>query len=374
MDTMVYMQLLSFSTPMFSALVCSALCFMYYKQTDDELQKKISRLLGTALVIASVCWLCAVLYISDYKLFIYFNTVFFLVLMFDQVLLYRFVFGITSAGNRRKFRKAHYAIPIIFCIIVGICTSTIPYKLRYELVMNRGFMIHDYPITSLLFSSFCVIFCIYNITYSILALRRANEYRREVINYSADTQKASVGWIYLFISLTLLCIPIPLATVFIHKKMVITSPLLIIGAILPLIRYVIICYNLLSGNYVIIESSGNDTEEQLAKESVISRQKFEKYIKDKKPYLDSKLKITDMCSALGTNRTYLSAFINREYGMNFSRYINRLRLKELDYMRINPTYAGLNAMELIQQAGFSSYRSYVRTKKMEDEASIIAMP
>ena len=105
----------------------------------------------------------------------------------------------------------------------------------------------------------------------------------------------------------------------------------------------------------------------------IDRKLFERYIQEGKPYLNPKLKITDMCRQLGTNRSYLSTFINREYGMNFSRYINRLRLEELERLRTDPAQKGVKAMELIQHAGFNSYRSYLRTKKMEDEASIIEL-
>ena len=65
--------------------------------------------------------------------------------------------------------------------------------------------------------------------------------------------------------------------------------------------------------------SGNYT--QLGKERV------EKYLEDKKPYLNPEFKITDMAKDLFSNRSYISAFINREYGMNFNRFINHYRLR-----------------------------------------------
>lgn len=77
-----------------------------------------------------------------------------------------------------------------------------------------------------------------------------------------------------------------------------------------------------------------------------------------------------MCLDFGTNRSYLSTFINQEYKMNFIRYINRPQLEELQHPRINPAHN--NNIDLILHAGFSSYRSYIRVKQTEDIS--IAMP
>jgi len=249
----------------------------------------------------------------------------------------------------------------------------IPFEVRYKLIESKELIAPSYPLISLFFSASFIVFCIYNVVYSVLALRRANEYYRVINNYSADTQKSSISWIYIFISLALLTIPIPLATLFIHKNTILSSPLTVFGTLLPLIKYVIVCYSLISGNYVIIEPMSLESAAFPLKDWNLKRSKFEKFVKEKKPYLDPKLKITDMCLELGTNRTYLSTFINQEYGMNFSRYINRLRLEELEHMRKDPKLDRLKAMELIQHAGFSSYRSYLRTKKSEDEASTISL-
>jgi len=40
-----------------------------------------------------------------------------------------------------------------------------------------------------------------------------------------------------------------------------------------------------------------------------------------------------MARNLFSNRTYISAFINREYGMNFNRFINNYRLKEIERLQ-----------------------------------------
>jgi AraC-like DNA-binding protein len=61
--------------------------------------------------------------------------------------------------------------------------------------------------------------------------------------------------------------------------------------------------------------------------------KVRKICKRERPHLNSHLKITDFARDVGTNRTYLSRYINENYGMNFSTYINRLRLAEMKELK-----------------------------------------
>lgn len=73
-----------------------------------------------------------------------------------------------------------------------------------------------------------------------------------------------------------------------------------------------------------------------------------------------------MITDLNTNRTSLSLLINRTYGMNFSRYINRYRLEELESIKSDSGYAGLCELDMVALAGFSDYRGYKRVKQREE--------
>lgn len=73
-----------------------------------------------------------------------------------------------------------------------------------------------------------------------------------------------------------------------------------------------------------------------------------------------------MARDLLSNRTYISAFINREYGMNFNRFINNYRLKEVERLQSEAVQKKqkISSMEIVIHAGFSNYRSYFRAKNM----------
>ena len=73
-----------------------------------------------------------------------------------------------------------------------------------------------------------------------------------------------------------------------------------------------------------------------------------------------------MAKDLFSNRSYISAFINREYGMNFNRFINHYRLKEVERLQSEAIERKqkVSSMEIVIHAGFSNYRSYFRAKRM----------
>lgn len=50
---------------------------------------------------------------------------------------------------------------------------------------------------------------------------------------------------------------------------------------------------------------------------------------EKKIYLNSQLTIMDVAQLVGTNRSYISGLINRQYNQNFCSFVNNYRLEEL---------------------------------------------
>ena len=79
--------------------------------------------------------------------------------------------------------------------------------------------------------------------------------------------------------------------------------------------------------------------------------------------------MTDLVEDLDVNRTVLSAFINQTYSMNFNRYLNRFRLRELDRLRSHPANQGKSVSSLIGQVGFKGFRTYSRAVVAEREAA-----
>lgn len=95
----------------------------------------------------------------------------------------------------------------------------------------------------------------------------------------------------------------------------------------------------------------------------IDKNVFEAYFRKQKPFLNPELKIHDLATPLQSNRTYISKFINRTYGMNFNSYINLCRLHEMERLLELPDNKEKKPVALINQTGFGNYRNYLRAKK-----------
>jgi len=81
-----------------------------------------------------------------------------------------------------------------------------------------------------------------------------------------------------------------------------------------------------------------------------------------KIYLNSKLTIRDVAQIVGTNRTYVSNFINTHFNQNFCSFVNRYRLEELERtIRKHPEYTGNTLAELCGFGSTDSLKRAVRT-------------
>lgn len=84
----------------------------------------------------------------------------------------------------------------------------------------------------------------------------------------------------------------------------------------------------------------------------------------KQLYLQYDITLNALCAAIGTNRTYLSAFFAQK-GTNYNIYINRLRIEH--FMSLYREYKKTNRPILIKgvayESGFQSYRTFTATFK-----------
>ena len=91
-------------------------------------------------------------------------------------------------------------------------------------------------------------------------------------------------------------------------------------------------------------------EKRLAKEAKLE-QRINEW-KEEKLYLTDQITINDIAERLGTDRRYLSRFINEHYGINFSRWISEMRIEEAKRLMEKEPDEGLEWVA--QQTGFSS--------------------
>ncbi|MBR6117573.1 MAG: AraC family transcriptional regulator [Paludibacteraceae bacterium] len=88
------------------------------------------------------------------------------------------------------------------------------------------------------------------------------------------------------------------------------------------------------------------------------RRALEEWMDKEKPYLRQEFRLTDLREVLPMNRTYISQFINAEYGCTFYQFVTNYRIAEAKrLMRENPN---MKMQDVSEQSGFSSLTVFGR--------------
>ena len=142
-------------------------------------------------------------------------------------------------------------------------------------------------------------------------------------------------------------------------------PLLSIACnlLLSALLYRVFAYSFFAcGSIEVLARSLVDTEEESSKaQADVPRElldRFETYVNEQKPYLNPAFCIEDVVKAIGTNRTYVSALINKSYGVSFRMYINLLRVEHAKRMMADNPRALL--AEVAEASGFAGVSQFVR--------------
>lgn len=133
-----------------------------------------------------------------------------------------------------------------------------------------------------------------------------------------------------------------------------------------LIIWMFICYFIYKHESVIEEltengsaslsSSAATPDDGQPDMSEIGRRITDLFFKEK-IYLNPNLKLSDIAIAIGTNRTYVSTFFNKEAGCTFYDYVNKLRIDHSSVL-LRTTRESLNI--IAEKSGFNSPQSFIR--------------
>lgn len=367
-DELAYIIL--FSVPAYTALICGLLMVRMSQLKESPFERGELIQAIVLYLISMLVWLSFIVYTVLPEIYVMLNSFLFLACLLVYAVSYRFVFEVTKVNQSEKFPKIHYLFPLSGFIVMQVWSFFVPWEVRLSLVRSGGIMVEGYQWYSIFFDSNILLLLCMNLTYALLGLRRIVRYRKVVVNFSADEYRGSVGWLYQFIYTSLAMFVVEVCIFMFSINMRVPIWLLPIPAIFAVFKYVILTHNVLLENFVIIKTDpvdGPNTEysgDTLGQALKIRH--LEAYMHKNKPYLNPKLKITEVVRELNTNRTTLSLLINRTYGMNFCRYVNRFRLKEFEEIKSNPKNVNLSKQELVIKAGFSDYRGYRRVKQHEE--------
>lgn len=114
------------------------------------------------------------------------------------------------------------------------------------------------------------------------------------------------------------------------------------------------------------EQATEEIEEPKSDDDVVSHNyilavRLEQKMSQDKLYLNPKLTTTDVATAIGTNKTYLSNYLNNTLNTSFFDYINTFRINEACRIIEMMPERGRKSMSVVaQKSGFNSLSSFNR--------------
>jgi AraC-like DNA-binding protein len=304
----------------------------------------------------------------------------------SYVMILRMIRTVTDTGGGTRLSPWHFALPAVLTVAALASITVLPTK-HLEAIL---------PLWAGIWIAFSVV-------YPVMAMVRIVRFRRKIAVASntavanahaslaahahAAAKKSpskgaaalgnshnSILWRFFW---ALLCqtlfLTIPVAGKILGLALFYTNTELWLVAVAPsLVIHIVSCLDLLAGNYLILENTAQKTTGQSTHPATtaapaspargLQRERVDQYIETRKPWLDPEFCIAHMAEDLYSNRAYISAFINREYGVNFSRFVNSFRLAEVERLKEEAARrrVRVSMLQLILNAGFGSYRSYLR--------------
>ena len=368
MITKEFLQYIGFCAPIISSLSCAMMLVIYRHHHGKREENILYRLLITYFLTISVLWAISLIYVYFPLLYVRINILYFIGLMWGQVVFYQFIYMLTRLPGEKRFSRLHYIIPLVIVGAFTIWSAFVPFDVQEHLVVSRGEPVPGYEAYSRLLTSRLAFRGVWNIIYTALAWWRLLAYRHTITDYSSNADRSSLTWVALLLVISFSLVPPSLLSAIYSKKVLIFSILLLLPQLLLVVQHAIVCYNMAVGNFIVIRYPEEEKNypvppETAETERATKRKKFEKYMSEHRPYLNPELQVSDLALAFHTNRTYLSRFINREYGMNFSRYINQLRFQEIERLHEDSSCSHLTEEKLARMAGFGNFRGYTRVRK-----------
>lgn len=197
-------------------------------------------------------------------------------------------------------------------------------------------------------------------------LRKLKKFDRRLQSVYADTEGRDTSAVYHLL-IAIICVSVlsgvanSLGKAFFGESLYLLIPIsLAFTVILYALNF--ICYHRdFTIDELVTESKEDETTNEPAtlEDCELIGRKLETLMKEQQIFLTKNLKITDVVKAIGSNRTYVSNYINNTYHCSFSDYINQLRIEHAKaLLLLSGTETKLST--IAEASGYSSESAFYR--------------
>lgn len=112
---------------------------------------------------------------------------------------------------------------------------------------------------------------------------------------------------------------------------------------------------------VVKTGAGDDNSDGMPEVFLAIKERLDECMGKDKLYLNPKLTLVDVAAAVGTNRTYLSDYLNNMLGTTFYEYINEFRVREACMIIDEARAERRTLQEIADMSGFNSMSTFNRS-------------
>ena len=366
----IFLYALALLAPLFSAATCAIVVGFSLNNCLTREERKLKNVLLTYLLFNAMVWITLFFYTFVSDVFVYLSVICLVANIFGPIFFYRTLCNLVSLDREKCFSPLHYIAPALFGVGGVVWVYFIPSEVQ-ELV--RGKIVTLAIGNKLTTGTIFVIRASFALVYFSLFTLQLIRFYRWALNAKNLIRKLT-HWMVLLIILSLFPLYMSLVVLVQRPEMFLAGIWGVMAALGIFVSNIMITYHVTRRQYLYYAKKFDDTpeeEENRAKpgrklfSGTLTREQLEEWFRNKKPYLKTDFKITDVMKEMDVNRTVVSSFINKTYGMNFNRFVNRWRIKE--YERLLTLYGNEKErpVKLYAQAGFSDQRQYHRAVEAE---------
>jgi AraC-like DNA-binding protein len=312
-------------------------------------------------------------FLANFDVYIHYDPVYITtsLLVYPMYYQYTRLLTVDSVFNSRYF--FHYIPAFVMGILTVILHSVSHhqgnghleeyFRQSYQLNFDRSSGLFW---NSLVYFFHRLVFAVQIILYFWKGYSLIKKHRERLLNYYSNQERRGIKWVSnIFISLVIVAI---LSSAFniIGKFMFLNHPhILLIPSFLFSSMIFILGFLANGQDQIVREIELADSKESEFMVSNVRKEddmelRLDELFRIEKIFLNPDLKIWDVSARLGTNRTYLSNYINKKYSVNFSRYVNRFRVDEAKNLMSSPDNR-IYSLEVIgEKCGFGSYNNFIR--------------
>ena len=348
-------------------------------------KNRAKHFLGFFMIGATLVYFShAVFFSKQTGLYVYFDSIYVLATLSVYPLYYWYIRLLTVESSCRVTMIWHFVPPFLIASTIAIVYILMEFPLDYIqhcLYKKADYAKLDDSLWKLNYTLtfFSRIYLFIQVVWLLpKGLKLIHDYESRLKAFYSNLEGRSVNWAkWLIVIFTITAVMSTVANIIGRSYFVTNNFLLAVPAIVFTVLIFIIGYLGHVQQYSVFElqfeEAKNDAEMYRAPEnvSILSNQILTSSLKlqlidlfeNKVMYCQSDLKISTICEALNTNRTYVSKLINDEFLCSFSDFVNKYRVDAAKKLILDDTENNYTLEQIAEKVGYSSAGTMIRNFK-----------